>query len=121
MAYKTIPQIEFDRAVQKFRAIKVGQRTAESLVLALWKISQDLKRNFRQMIDAAVKNGRLNVDQSILNRINTSLPNTVNYGIKTTVSSFYVVANETIYNEYQYSTEDEIPLESEIEQDLMVE
>jgi len=121
MAYKTIPQIEFDRAVQKFRAIKIGQRSAESLVLALWKISQDLKRNFRQLIESAVKGGRLNVDQSILNKINTGLPKTVNYGIKSAASSFYVVANETVYNEYQYSTEDEIPYESEAEEDLLVE
>ena len=121
MAYKTIPQIEFDRAVQKFRAIGVGQRSSESLTLVLWKISQDLKRNFRQLIDSSVKNGRLNVDQSVLSRINTGLPNTVNYGIKSAASSFYVVANETIYNEYQYTTENEIPYESEDEQDLLVE
>jgi len=121
MTYKTIPQIEFDRAVQKFRAIKVGQRSAESLVLTLWKVSQDLNRNFRQLIESSVRGGRLNVDQSILAKINTGLPKTVNYGIKSPVSSFYVVANETVYNEYQYSTENEIPYESEAEEDLLVE
>lgn len=121
MAYKIIPQVEFDLAVQKFLKIKVSRKVAEALVLALWKISQDLKRNFRQLVDSSIKNGRLNVDQRILNSINASLPKTVNYGIKTTAATFTVVTNETIYNEYQYYTENDIPLESEIEEDLMAE
>lgn len=121
MAYKIIPQVEFDVAVQKFLKIKVSQKIAEALVLALWKISQDLKRNFRQLVDSSIKNGRLNVDQKILNSINAGLPKTVNYGIKTTAASYAVVVNETIYNEYQYATEDEIPYESESEEDLMAE
>ncbi len=121
MAYKTIPQVEFDKAVQRLVGVGLNRKTAESLVLMMWKIAQDLKRNFRGMIDAAVRGGRLNVDQKILNQINLTKPATVQYTKVATVSTFSTVLNESVYNEYQYITEDVIDLESEIEEDLMVE
>lgn len=121
MAYKTIPQVEFDKAVQRIVSVGLARRAAESLVLMFWKIAQDLKRNFRGMIDSAVRGGKLNVDQRVLDQLNLTKPPTVKYAKTTTVSTFSVVLNEAIYNEYQYITEDVIDLESEIEEDLMVE
>lgn len=121
MAYKIIPQVEFDKAVQKIMTVGLGRRPAESLVLIFWKISQDLKRNFRLLIDNAVRGKKLNVDKRILDQINLTKPPTVRYAKTMTVSSFSLVTNEAIYNEYQYITEDAIDLESEDERDLMAE
>lgn len=121
MAYKIIPQVEFDKAVQKIMKVGLGRTPSEKLVLVFWKIAQDLKRNFRSLIDNAVRGGRLNVDRRILDQINETKPPTVKYAKTTTLTTFSVVMNESLYNEYQYITEDVIDLESEIEEDLMTE
>ena len=51
MAYKVIPQVDFDKAVQKILALDIGRTTAENLVISCWKITQDFNLDFRQFLD----------------------------------------------------------------------
>lgn len=80
--YKVIPQVEFDRSVQRVTSLGIGRAPAENIVMALWKASIDLELNFKQLIETATANGKLTVSQSVLNRINLNLPNTIKYHTK---------------------------------------
>jgi len=86
MAYKVIPQVDFDRAVQQVLSLGLGRTPAEQIVMALWKASIDLELNFKALIERAVSKGTLDVDQSVLDHINTSLPDTIRYTKKTAVA-----------------------------------
>jgi hypothetical protein len=79
MSYKVIPQVEFDKAVQRILALGVSRTPAENVVLSLWKASQELGLNFKQLVDKSVASGQLDVDQKILDYINTTLPDTIRY------------------------------------------
>lgn len=79
MTYKVIPQVEFDKAVQRILALGVSRLSSENLVLSFWKASIDLALNFKVLIDQAVATGSLDVAQSILDHINLSLPSTTQY------------------------------------------
>lgn len=89
MSYKVIPQVDFDRAVQQVLSLGMTRTPAEQIVMALWKASIDLGLNFKRLIEKAVANGTLDVDQSILDHINLTLPETIRYTkkIATSVSS----------------------------------
>ncbi len=119
--YPVIPQVEFDRAVQKLLTIGLARKPAENLVLSLWKASIDLKMDFRRLMEQSVATGRLDVSQVILDKINRNVPKNVRYKKKVTVKSAPVFRRELRYNEYQYVTEDYIPLVSETEQPLIKE
>jgi hypothetical protein len=86
MAYKVIPQVEFDRAVQQVLSLGLGRNPAEQIVMALWKASIDLELSFKTLIERAVSKGTLDVDQSILDHINVNLPDTIRYAKKTAVA-----------------------------------
>jgi hypothetical protein len=86
MAYKVIPQVDFDRAVQQILSLGLGRSPAEQIVMALWKASIDLGLNFKSLIERAVSKGTLDVDQSVLDHINASLPDTIRYTKKTAVA-----------------------------------
>ena len=86
MAYKVIPQVEFDRAVQRVLSIGLGRTPAENIVMALWKASIDLDQSFKTLIERATANGKLDVDQTILDHINKNLPDTIRYNKKTAVA-----------------------------------
>ena len=79
MIYKVIPQVDFDKAVQKILALDIGRNTAENLVISFWKITQDFNLDFRQFIDKATETGKLDVGQEVLDYINKTLPNTIRY------------------------------------------
>lgn len=94
MSYKVIPQVEFDRAVQQVLSVGLGRTPAENIVMALWKASQDLGLNFKTLIEKSVANKELNVSQSILDHINTNLPETIRYNKKTAVAVSPVATRE---------------------------
>lgn len=77
--YKVIPQVDFDRAVQKVLSAGLGRTPAENIVMALWKASIDLGLEFRPLIEKTTANGKLHVDQIVLDHINTNLPDTIKY------------------------------------------
>ena len=79
MAYKVIPQVDFDKAVQKILSLDIGRITAENLVISFWKITQDLDIDFRKFLDKATESGKLDVVQEVLAYINKTLPNTIRY------------------------------------------
>jgi hypothetical protein len=79
MAYKVIPQVEFDKAVQQVLALGVNRKAAENIVLSLWKASIDLNLNFKLLVQTATATGSLDVSQSILDHINKTLPPTIQY------------------------------------------
>jgi hypothetical protein len=79
MAYKVIPQVDFDKAVQKILALDIGRTTAENLVISFWKITQDLNIDFKKFLDNATSTGKLDVSQEVLDYINKTLPNTIRY------------------------------------------
>ena len=89
MSYKVIPQVDFDRAVQQVLSLGMTRTPAEQIVMSLWKASIDLGLNFKRLIEKSVANGTLDVDQSILDHINLTLPGTIRYTkkIATSVSS----------------------------------
>jgi hypothetical protein len=78
-AYKVIPQVEFDKAVQKILAVGPSRTSAENIVLAFWKASQDLNLDFKSLLDTATASGALEVEQHVLDRINLGLPDTIRY------------------------------------------
>lgn len=86
MAYKVIPQVEFDRAVQQVLSLGLGRTPAEQIVMAIWRASIDLELSFKSIIERAVSKGKLDVDQSILDHINNTLPDTIRYTKKTAVA-----------------------------------
>jgi hypothetical protein len=79
MTYKVIPQVDFDKAVQKILSLDIGRTTAENLVVSFWKITQDLNIDFKKFIDTATASGKLDVSQEVLDYINKTLPNTIRY------------------------------------------
>lgn len=79
MSYKVIPQVEFDKAVQRIMVIGVNRKAAENIVLSLWKASIDLNLNFKSLIETATATGSLDVGQDILDHINETLPSTIQY------------------------------------------
>lgn len=95
MSYKVIPQVEFDRAVQQLLSLGLTRTPAEQIVMALWKASIDLKLNFKILIEKAVAKGTLDVDQSILDHINLTLPETIRY-TKKIASSVSVIASREL-------------------------
>jgi hypothetical protein len=86
MAYKVIPQVDFDRAVQRVLSVGLSRTPAENIVMALWKASIDLDQSFKTLIDRATARGKLDVEQSILDHINKNLPDTIRYNKKTAVA-----------------------------------
>lgn len=77
--YKVIPQVDFDKAVQKILSVGLARTPAENIVLAFWKASQDLGKDFRKLIEDATSTGMLDVEQDILDRLNENLPDTIKY------------------------------------------
>jgi len=98
MAYKVIPQLEFDQAVQKIIACGLARTPAENIALALWQASIDLGLNFRDLIYRATATGQLDVDQAVLNHINQNVPATVRYNKKVAVDQAPVVNRELRYS-----------------------
>ena len=86
MSYKVPPQVDFDRAVQRMLTIGLSRVPAENIVMALWKASIDLGLNFKALIEKSTANGKLDVEQKILDHINLSLPGTIQYNKKTAVA-----------------------------------
>lgn len=121
MITKVIPQIDFDRAVQKILVCGVARKPAENIALSLWQASLDLSIDFKQLIDRATSTGKLDVEQPILNRINKNLPYTVNYNKKETALSSPMVNRELRYNEYYYTSESGDFLSSEDDKFLVQE
>jgi hypothetical protein len=79
ITYKVIPQVDFDKAVQRVLSLGLSRTPAENIVLAFWKASQDLNLDFRSLMDASTENGTLDVSQDILDRLNLNLPDTIRY------------------------------------------
>lgn len=79
MTYKVIPQVEFDKSVQKMLALGIGRTTAENIIISFWKITQDLNIDFKKFVDNATASGKLDVSQEVLDYINLTLPDTIRY------------------------------------------
>jgi hypothetical protein len=86
MAYKVIPQVDFDKAVQRILSLGISRTPAENIVLAFWKISQDMNFDFKVFLEKSTAKGKLEVEQAVLDRLNITLPDTINY-YKDTVNS----------------------------------
>jgi hypothetical protein len=95
MAYKVIPQVDFDKAVQKILSLDIGRTTAENLVISFWKITQDLNIDFKKFLDTATATGKLDVSQEVLDYINKTLPNTIRYQ-KETIQNITPVAKREL-------------------------
>jgi len=108
-----IPQVDFDRAVQKVLACGVARTPEENIVLSIWQISLELGKDFRSTIDLATASGKLDVERSILDRINNRRSPTIAYNKKSSTTPTPLVNRELRFNEYHYATEDGIPLVSE--------
>lgn len=83
MAYKVIPQVEFDKSVQKMLALGISRTPAENIIISFWKITQDLNIDFKKFIDLATASGKLDVSQEVLDCINITLPETIRYRLDT--------------------------------------
>jgi hypothetical protein len=94
MAYKVIPQVEFDKAVQRIQTLGIGRIPAESIVLSFWKISQDMNTDFKKFIEHATASNKLDVDQSVLDYLNTYLPDTIRYRKETSTIMTPIAARE---------------------------
>ena len=77
--YKVIPQLDFDKAVQRVLSIGISRTPAENLILIFWKISQDLDFDFKEFLNHSTRNGKLEIEQAILDRLNLQLPDTIKY------------------------------------------
>ena len=95
MTYKVIPQVDFDKAVQKILSLDIGRTTAENLVISFWKITQDLNVDFKKFLDSATSTGKLDVSQEVLGYINKTLPNTIRYQ-KETIQNIAPVASREL-------------------------
>lgn len=95
MTYKVIPQVEFDKAVQKILSLDIGRITAENLVISFWKITQDLNVDFKKFLDTATSTGKLDVSQEVLDYINKTLPNTIRYQ-KETIQNIAPIASREL-------------------------
>jgi len=78
-AYKTISQVEFDKSVQRVVSLGLSRVLSENIVLSFWRTSQDLELDFKKFLDKSIVNGKLDVDQQVLDYINKTLPATVQY------------------------------------------
>lgn len=78
-AYKTISQVEFDKSTQQIISLGLSRVSAENIVLSFWRIAQDLDLDFKKFLDKSIANGKLDVDQQVLDYINKTLPATVQY------------------------------------------
>lgn len=76
---KVIPQVDFDKAVQKILSVGLARTAAENIVIVFWNVCVEKDLNFKQFVDKATSTGKIDVDQSILDYINLTLPNTVRY------------------------------------------
>lgn len=121
MTYRVIPQVDFDRAVQKVLACGVARTPAENIVLAIWQICLDLSKDFRSTIDLATASGNLDVEQQILDRINNRRSPTIAYNKRSLANLQPLISRELRFNEYYYATEDGIPLVSEEEAPLALD
>jgi hypothetical protein len=83
MDYKAIPQVEFDKAVQKMLALGLGRTPAENIVISFWKITQQINVDFKKFVDNATASGKLDVSQEVLDYINLTLPETIRYRLDT--------------------------------------
>jgi hypothetical protein len=83
MDYKAIPQVEFDKAVQKMIALGLGRTPAENIVISFWKITQQINVDFKKFVDTATASGKLDVSQEVLDYINLTLPETIRYRLDT--------------------------------------
>lgn len=97
MSYKVIPQVEFDRSVQKMLGCGLARRPAENIALSLWKASIDLKLDFKVLIDRSTASGNLDIEQSVLDYINRTLPGTVSYNKKVAANTAPVANRELRY------------------------
>lgn len=79
MANKAIPQVDFDKSVQRVISLGLNRVAAENIVITLWNISVNKNLDFKVLMNNATYNGKLDVDQSILDDINKTLPDTVKY------------------------------------------
>lgn len=77
--YKVIPQVDFDKAVQKLLTLGLDRTPAENIILEFWKASQDLGLDFKVLVDKATASGHLDVEQSVLDKLNVNLPPTIRY------------------------------------------
>ena len=91
---KDIPQVEFDKAVQRILAIGISRTPAESLVLSFWKLCQDLDIDFKKFLDNSIRDGQLDVEQPILDIINKNLPSTIRYRKDSVKTVSVLVARE---------------------------
>lgn len=82
-AYKAIPQVEFDKAVQKMLGLGISRTPAENIVISFWKITQQLDVDFKKFIDTTTASGKLDVSQEVLDYINITLPETIRYRLET--------------------------------------
>ena len=83
LTYKAIPQVEFDKAVQKMLGLGISRTPAENIVISFWKITQQLDVDFKKFIDLATASGKLDVSQEVLDCINITLPETIRYRLDT--------------------------------------
>lgn len=97
MAYKVIPQVDFDRSVQKILSCGLARRPAENIALSLWKASIDLGFDFKALIDQSTSTGKLDIEQSVLDYINRILPGTISYNKKIPVQAAPVANRELNY------------------------
>lgn len=94
ITYRVIPQVEFDKAVQKVLSAGVSRTPAENIVMSFWKASIDLKQDFKVLIEKATETGKLDVSQAILDHINTTLPDTIKYNKIVTTRVSPIAARE---------------------------
>jgi len=92
--YKVIPQVDFDKSVQRIIVLGLNRIAAENIVLAFWKASQDLDLNFKILVDNAVALKSLDVEQPILDHINLNLPSTTQYHKRVAQSVSPIVQRE---------------------------
>jgi len=94
MIYKVIPQVEFDRAVQRILSVGLSRAPAENIAIALWHASIDLGLNFKVLIDTTTSSGNLEVMQDVLDRINLNLSDTIRYYKVQPIVTSPIVARE---------------------------
>jgi hypothetical protein len=99
-----IPQVQFDKAVQKVLGLGLGRTPAENVVQNLWKASTDLGLDFNSIITQATITGKLVVTQPILDSINSNnLPNGISYNVKGKLAIPPIVLREFRVNNYDYA------------------
>lgn len=94
MVHKVIPQVEFDKSVQRILAIGLGRQAAESIVLSFWRICENLNLDYKKFLDASIVNGELDVDQRVLDQINKNLPLSIRYRKDSIVTASNLIRRE---------------------------